>query len=99
MKDERRRCSEKQERTTAQAFGAKQHAGSGSGARKHDMHTEDSLIECKTVLKGNKQITIKLDDLRSLKYHAAIQDRDPMLHIEIGGERWLLVREDDLLDV
>lgn len=57
------------------------------------MHTDDSLIECKTVLKGKKQITIKSDDLKSLSYHAAIQSKRPELHIELDGKGWVLVPE------
>lgn len=59
------------------------------------MHTDEDLIECKTVLKGNKQITIKEDVLKSLSYNAAVQGRSPVLHIEIGGNCWVLRREDD----
>ena len=47
--DPRRRVSKDQERSVARRYGAKQHAGSGSGSKKHDMHTDESLIECKTV--------------------------------------------------
>lgn len=93
--DPRRRVSQMQERSLAERFGATLHAGSGSGARKHDMHTDDSLIECKTVLKGNRQITIKEDDWKSLRYHAAVQDRNPVLHIELGKYRLVLIPEED----
>ena len=93
--DPRRRVSKDQERSVARRYGAKQHAGSGSGSKKHDMHTDESLIECKTVLKGNRQITIKEDDWKSLKYHAAIQDRNPVLHVELGNFRLVLIPEED----
>ncbi len=92
-KDERKKVSEKQERGLAKRTGAKLHSGSGSGKRRNDMHTDTQLIECKTVLAGNKQITIKAADLRSLKYNAAIQSLEPVMHIEIDGMRWLLVEE------
>ena len=62
------------------------------------MHTDDELIECKTVLKGNKQITIKLTDLRKLKYTAATQGKKPILHIEIDNEVWVLEQEIDYLE-
>ena len=93
--DERRRVSRKQEAGVAKRYRAKQHAGSGSGAKKHDMHTDDSLIECKTVLKGNRQITLKEDDWKSLRYQAAIQDRNPVLHVELGPYRLVLIPEED----
>ena len=95
--DDRRRVSRKQERDASKKLGAKQHAGSGSGAKKHDMHTKGHLIECKTVLEGKRQITIKADDLKSLCYHAALQDRMPVLHVRMGGKDWVLVPEDDFV--
>jgi Holliday junction resolvase len=98
-KDERKKVSEDQERSIARKTGAKQHAGSGSGSRRLDMHTEDSLIECKTVLRGNKQITLKVDDLRLLSYHAAIQDRTPILHVRLDNKDWVLLPEADYLDL
>jgi hypothetical protein len=61
----------------------------------HDSHTDGALIENKTVLRGNRQITLKADDLKSLSYHAALQDRRPELHIRLDGKNWVLITEDD----
>jgi hypothetical protein len=93
--DPRRRASQQQERGVAKRYGAKLHAGSGSGNKPQDMHTDDSLIECKTVLKGNRQITIKEDDWKQLRYHAAVQDKFPVLHVELGKYRLVLIPEED----
>ena len=93
--DPRRRVSQEQERGVAKRYGAKLHAGSGSGSKPQDMHTDDQLIECKTVLRGNRQITIKEDDWKQLRYHAAIQDKSPVLHIELGKHRLVLIPEED----
>lgn len=62
------------------------------------MHTADELIECKTVLKGNKQITIKGPYLRGLVYAAAIQGKTPLLHIELEGMHWVMRLEGDYVD-
>lgn len=62
------------------------------------MHTANELIECKTVLEGNKQITIKSSDLKLLTYQAAIQDRDPVMHIRLDGKDWVLVPEGDYIE-
>jgi hypothetical protein len=94
-KDERRKASQKQEKGVAKRQGAKLHKGSGSGFRRMDMHTDTHLIECKTVLSGNKQITIKAEDLRLLSYHAALADVIPGLHVEVDGLRWIMVPEAD----
>lgn len=94
-KDERRRVSQKQEKGAAKRLGAKQHKGSGSGHARMDMHTDEHLIECKTVLPGKKQITIKAEDLRLLMYHAALGDKGPVMHVEIDNMAWILVPEAD----
>lgn len=95
MKDDRRRVSEAQERATAKRFDAKRHKGSGSGARRFDMHTDTELIECKTVLQGNKQITIKDSYLRRFLKDAALQDLSPVLQIRLAGLDWVLIPEAD----
>lgn len=95
---DRQKVSRAQERSAAAAFGAKQHRGSGSGSKRLDMHTDDALVECKTVLEGNRQITLKADDLKLLSYHAALQDRTPILHIRLDGRDWVLLPEADYLD-
>jgi Holliday junction resolvase len=97
-KDDRKRVSAKQERDIARKLGAKQHAGSGSGRDRLDMHTDGQLVECKTVLEGNKQITLKADDLKLLSYHSALQDRDPVMHIRLDGKNWVLIPEANYLD-
>lgn len=99
MTTEPQRVSRKQEKAAARTLGARQHRGSGSGAKKFDMHTDDTLIECKTVLRGKKQITIKTDVVDPLSYHAAIQGRAPILHIELDGKRWILLPEDDYVSM
>ena len=97
--DARRRVSRDQEKAVAKTYGARQHAGSGSGSKPQDMHTKDLLIECKTVLPetviGKKQITIKISDWEQLKYNAAIQDRSPVLHVELGKHRLVIIPEAD----
>jgi Holliday junction resolvase len=95
MRDPRRKVSEAQERRAAERFGARRHAGSGSGAKRNDMHTETATIECKTVLRGNKQITIQADYLRSLMYNAALTGTIPFLYITIDGRDWVMLPEAD----
>lgn len=64
------------------------------------MHTEKNVIECKTVLKGKKSITIKAEDLKLLSYHAALQDRGPVMHIRLEEtiqKDWVLVPAADFV--
>jgi hypothetical protein len=91
------KVSQKQEKGAAARMGAKLHSGSGSGHTRNDMHTDGTLIECKTVLSGNKQITLKADVLKSLAFNAAIQDKSPVLHIELDGKTYVMIPEVDYL--
>lgn len=62
------------------------------------MHTDDLLIECKTVLKGNKQITLRADYLKGLQRQADIEDRGVAVAVELDGKRWILQPETDWLE-
>ncbi len=98
-KDRRRVVSDKQEKQTAKRFGATQHPGSGSGHRRMDMHTKTALIECKTVLEGNTQITLKDKTLKELAVLAALEDHQPVLHFRLGGKNYVVLTEDDYLEM
>jgi hypothetical protein len=58
------------------------------------MHTATELIECKTVLKGNKQITIKDDYMNRFVFAALSADLEPVLHAELGKHRLIIISED-----
>lgn len=57
-----------------------------------------TLYECKTVLGGKKQITIKADDLLSVEHQALLQGRLPVLLIEVADRRYVCLTEEDFLD-
>ena len=80
-------------------LGAQLHKGSGSGAKEHDMHTSGELIECKTVLTGNKSITLNAAYLEGFLKKAWRQDRTPLLSIELAGRRWIMQLEDDYIEL
>lgn len=63
------------------------------------MHTAEELIECKTVLAGNKQITLRADYLRGFLKEAAMQDRRPVLSVELDGQSWILITEADYVEL
>lgn len=90
---ERRRAADRHERSAAASLGASLHRGSGSGSKRNDSHTAQFLIENKTVLSGNRQITVKADVLRQLSREAGAQGRDPLLHIRVDGEDWVVIPE------
>ena len=85
---------EKQESRLANLLGGERNAGSGNGwSRKQDVRSKKFLVEAKWTSK--KSFSIKADALRQLEHNAAIEDRIPVLAIELGGRRYVLVREDD----
>jgi Holliday junction resolvase len=60
-----------------------------------DMSTREELIECKTVLRGKRSITIKDDDLSLLLRLSAQRDIDPVMDIELAGRAWVLIPRGD----
>jgi hypothetical protein len=57
------------------------------------------LLEYKTVLGGKKQITIKLDDLQLVERTAAQEGRLPVLQFELRQKRFVILTEDDFLEM
>lgn len=94
MKDDSRR----QEDRTAKTYRGSRNAGSGSGwIRKNDVRSHDFLIENKTT--GNKSYTIKSTDLRDLVQRAILEDRVPILQFDLGGRSYVILTEDDFLEM
>jgi Holliday junction resolvase len=89
--------SQAQEKRVAKMTGGSTNAGSGNGwKRKGDVRAggrEGVLIEMKRTDK--KQITLKLDDLEKIRREAYAEGRSPVMHIEIGKRRWVLIPEED----
>ena len=86
--------SRKQEDRTASAYKGSRNAGSGSGwLRKNDVRSEDFLIENKFT------DNLKFTDLRDLETVAIKEDRTPVLQFDLGGKRYIILREDDFLEM
>jgi hypothetical protein len=62
------------------------------------MHNDRTLVECKTVLEGKRQITLKATDLRDLSNRAVLQGRIAVMHVRLAGANWVLLTEDDHLE-
>lgn len=87
--------SRKQERQTADRYKGSRNAGSGSGwMRKNDVRSHDFLIENKFT-DNVKQYSLKLVDLVELEKRAILEDRVPVLQLEIQGRRYVVLTEDD----
>lgn len=93
------RTSRKQEERSAKNYKGSRQPGSGSGwARKNDVRSHDFLIENKFT--GNeKSYTIKFNDLKELTSRAVLEDRTPMLQFDLGGRRYVVLVEDDFLEM
>ena len=100
--DERRRinkASVKQEKRTAQSYRGSRNARSGAGwMRKNDVRAEQLLIENKLTT-GSTQITVKVKDLVELRERAIMEDRIPVLQFDVAGKRFVVLTEDDFLEM
>lgn len=94
--DERILKSRNQEKRIARKVGGTLNAGSGNGNRKNDVRQRGEVLwEMKRT--DAKTITIKATDLRDLRKNAALEGRLPVMHIELGGRRYVVIEEDDFL--
>lgn len=90
--------SRQQEKRFAKAIGGQVNKGSGSGwVHKNDARSERFLVENKRT--SNKQITIKAQTLEELRKQAILDGRAPVLHVEIGTRRCVILLEDDYLEL
>jgi len=91
--------SKKQEIRTADTYKGSRNARSGAGwMRKNDVRSHSFLIENKLTanLKG---ITLKSMDLVELRERAILEDRTPVLQFDCGGRRYVVLAEDDFLEM
>lgn len=93
-----RKLSQQQEKRVAKLVGGSLQPGSGSGwKRQNDVRSDGVLWEMKRTSK--KSITIKASDLEHLRKNALLEDRVPVMHIELGDRRWVVIPEDDYLEM
>lgn len=94
-----RKISLKQEKRTAETYRGSRQPMSGAGwLRKNDVRSERLLIENKTT--GNaKSYSIKSADLAELTERAILDDRLPVLQFDLGGRRYVVLNEDDFLEM
>jgi hypothetical protein len=93
------KASRKQEARTANTYRGSRNAGSGSGwMRKNDVRSHDFLFENK-LTQNAKSYSVKYTDLRDLTTRAIMEDRTPVLQFDIGGKRYVILNEDDFLEM
>jgi hypothetical protein len=93
--------SDAQEKRTAEKYNGSRNIMSGAGwKRKNDVTTERFLIENKTMMNPDaKSYSVKMTDLRDLTKNAIMSNRMPVLQFDLGGHNYVVIREDDFLEI
>ena len=90
--------SKKQEERTAEKYNGSRNVMSGAGwVRKNDVRTIDLLIENKFTDK--KSFSLKSEELVKLSRTAILEDRIPVLQIDLGGRSYVVLLEDDFVSM
>ena len=98
MKSEGQKQSQKHEKRLAKLVDGSVNAASGDfWSRKGDVRSKDLLIEHKWT--GKKQVTIKSEVLKKITREAILDSRIPVLGIHLDGENYVVLLEDDYLEM
>jgi hypothetical protein len=98
MKTEGQKQSRKHEDRLAKKVSGSRTAASGAfWSRKGDVRSDDLLIEHKWT--GKKQCTIKSEVLKKITGEAIMDGRMPVLGIHLDGENYVVLLEDDFLEM
>ena len=98
MKSEGQKQSQKHEKRLAKLVDGSVNAASGAfWSRKGDVRSKDLLIEHKWT--GKKQVTIKSEVLKKITREAILDSRIPVLGIHLDGENYVVLLEDDYLEM
>jgi hypothetical protein len=98
MKSEGQKQSQKHEKRLAKLVDGSVNAASGAfWSRKGDVRSKDLLIEHKWT--GKKQVTIKSDVLKKITREAILDSRIPVLGLHLDGENYVVLLEDDYLEM
>jgi hypothetical protein len=98
MKSKGLKESQKHEARLAKAVDGKRNAGSGAfWSRKGDVRSDDLLIEHKWT--GKASFTVKATVLEKIVKEAILESRMPVLGISLNNENYVLLTEDDFLEL
>ena len=95
MNDINRRSKKQEERTADKYYGSRNVMSGAGWVRKNDVRTIDLLIENKFTDK--KSFSIKSDEMVKLARTAILEDRVPVLQVDLGGRSYVVLLEDDFL--
>ena len=98
MRSKGQKESQKHEARLAKAIGGKRNAASGAfWSRKGDVRATDVLLEHKYT--GKASFTIKAAVLEKIVREAIMESRMPVLGISLNNENYILLTEDDWLEM
>ena len=98
MKTEGQRQSQKHEKRLAKKIGGKTMAASGAfWSHKGDVRSSDLLIEHKFT--GKKSFSVKSEVLKKITREAILDGRMPVLGVHLDGENYVILLEDDFLEM
>ena len=90
--------SKKQEERTADKYNGSRNVMSGAGwVRKNDVRTEDLLVENKFIDK--QSYSIKSHEMVKLERTAILEDRIPVLKVDLGGRSYVVLLENDFMEM
>mgnify|MGYP000406817194 FL=1 len=90
--------SKQQEERTAERYNGSRNVMSGAWlVRKNDVRTIDLLIENKFTDK--KSYSIKSNEMVKLSRTAILEDRIPVLQVDLGGRSYVVLLENDFLEM
>jgi hypothetical protein len=98
LKSEGQKQSQKHEKRLAKKVGGSTTAASGAfWSRKGDVRSDDLLIEHKWT--GKKSFSLKAEVLEKIVTEAIIDSRMPVLGISLNNNNYVLLTEDDFLEM
>ena len=98
MRSEGQKQSKKHENRLAKVVGGSRTAASGAfWSRKGDVRSDDLLIEHKWT--GKLSFTVKAAVLEKIVKEAIMDSRMPVLGISLNNENYVLLTEDDFLEL
>jgi hypothetical protein len=98
MRTEGQKQSQKHEERLAKLLDGQRTAASGAfWQRKGDVRSEDLLVEHKWT--GKKSFSLSSDVLEKIVKEAILDYRTPVLGISLNGKNYVLLVEDDFLEM
>lgn len=98
MRTEGQIQSKKHEDRLAKAIDGSRNAASGAfWSRKGDVRSKDLLVEHKWT--GKKQVTVQAAVLEKIVKEAILDGRMPVLGFHLNGENYVMLTEDDFLEL